>query len=187
MRTNIVLTLTGPDRIGIVEMVTEMLLDHDGNVEISRMTRLGGEFAILMLVSVPSEQLAGLEKDVEKLVTMGYKVTTCRTEKTYAETHPGWLPHEIEVHGADHEGIIHQVARYLSEHGINIISMDTGTTQAPVSGSPLFTMTALVVVPPVMAGQNWEADLKEMGHHLNVDISVNIRDSSRESVALAKD
>jgi glycine cleavage system transcriptional repressor len=172
MLTNIVLTLTGTDRIGIVESVTKMLLDHGGNVETSRMARLGGEFAMLMLVSMPSEQLVGLEKDVEKLIAQGYTVTTSRTGKSYAETHPGWLPYQIEVHGADHEGIVHQVARYLSERGINIESMDTETVRAPVSGSPLFSMSAIVVVPPTLAGKDWEAALEDVGHHLNVDIKV---------------
>ena len=49
MRKNIVFTLTGSDKIGIVEEVTKVFLDHNGNVETSRMARLGGEFAILML------------------------------------------------------------------------------------------------------------------------------------------
>ena len=53
MKRNFVLTLTGPDRIGIVDRVTGLLLDRGGNVETSRMARLGGEFAVLMLVSLP--------------------------------------------------------------------------------------------------------------------------------------
>ena len=172
MQANIVLTLTGKDRIGIVEEVTKLLLDLGGNVETSRMSHLGGEFAILMLVSLSAEQLGRLEKDVEKLTAQGYRVTTSRTEHTYAETHPGWLPFQIEVHGADHEGIVHEIAHYLSQHGINIESMDTGTMQAPVSGTLLFTMTALVVVPPNLPGQDWEAKLIDVGHRLNVDIKV---------------
>jgi glycine cleavage system transcriptional repressor len=172
MRTNIVFTLTGPDRIGIVESVTKMLLDHGANVESSRMTRLGGEFAMLMLVSMPAEQPASLDRDVEDLIAQGYKVTTSLTQQTYAETHPGWLPFQVEVEGADHEGIIHQVARHLSERGINIESMETGVDHAPVSGTPLFTMTAIVAVPPGLAAQEWEAALQNAGEDLNVDIRV---------------
>ena len=172
MQANIVLTLTGKDRIGIVEDMTKLLLDLGGNVETSRMARLGGEFAILTLVSLPAEQLGRLEKDVEQLTAQGYKLTTSRTERTYAEAHPGWLPFQIEVHGADHEGIVHEIAHYLSQCGINIESMDTGTMQAPVSGTPLFTMTALVVVPPDLTCQDWEAKLIDVGHRLNVDIRV---------------
>ena len=53
MRKNIVFTLTGTDRTGLVEEITKLLLDLGGNVETSRMARLGGEFAVLMLVSIP--------------------------------------------------------------------------------------------------------------------------------------
>src|SRR5580693_7761529 len=148
MKMKFVLTLTGPDRIGIVDEVTGLLLERGGNVETSRMARLGGEFAVLMLVSMPAEQFSGLEKGLETLTAQGYKVTTTLAGQTYAQAHPGWLPYRIEVEGADHEGIIHEVAHYLSGRGISIESVDSVSTPAPTSGSPLFAMTAQVVVPP---------------------------------------
>lgn len=172
MRNNLVFTLTGPDRIGIVEDVTQLLLKHDGNVETSRMVRLGGEFAILMQVSIPVEQIAGLNQDVESLIAQGYKVTTSQTDQAYADPHRGWLPYQIELQGADHEGIVHDVAHYLSQRGINIEAMDTALTAAPMSGTPLFTMTAQVAVPPDQIEQDWVAALEGVGRHLNVDIKV---------------
>ncbi len=172
MQTNLVLTLTGPDRIGIVEDVTGLLLARGGNVEVSRMARLGGEFAILMLVTLPAERVAGVEMDLEGLAAQGYKVTTTRVPQTHAQAHPGWKAYHVEVHGADHEGIIQEVARYLSQRGINIESMDSETTPAPISGVPLFTMTAEVAVPPGLAGQGWEAGLEDLSHHLNLEIRV---------------
>jgi glycine cleavage system transcriptional repressor len=172
MQRNFVLTLSGPDRIGIVESVTRLLLDRGGNVETSRMARLGGEFAILMLVSLPAERLAGLDEDLESLTAQGYKVTTTQAEQTHAEAHPGWLPYRIEVQGADHEGIIHEVAHYLSQHNINIESMDSETTPAPISGVPLFTMIAHVVIPPNLSDQDWEAGLEDIGSQMNLEVRV---------------
>jgi glycine cleavage system transcriptional repressor len=172
MLKNFVLTLTGPDRIGVVERVTGLLLKRGGNVEISRMARLGGEFAVLMLVTMPSEQLASLDEDLQSLMAQGYKVTTTTAERTYADDFPGWLPYRIEVHGADHEGIIHEVALYLAQHNINIESMETETTPAPISGAPLFTMTAQVVVPPDLSGRDWEAGLEQIGSRMNLEIRV---------------
>jgi glycine cleavage system transcriptional repressor len=172
MHTQIVITLTGTDRTGIVEDLTKRLLDHGGNVETSRMARLGGEFAVLMLVSLPVEHQAALERSIKTLNGQGFKVTTTRTGQAHAEAHADWPPYTIEVLGADHEGIIHDVAQALSLRGINIESMDTGTTQAPNSGATLFSMTALVVIPPGLMGQGWEAALLEAGNHLQVDIKV---------------
>ena len=50
--------------------------------------------------------------------------------------------------------------------------MDSETTPAPISGSPLFTMTARVVVPPARLGPDWEAGLEEIGNQRNLEISV---------------
>ena len=172
MQRNFVLTLTGPDRIGIVDEVTRLLLDRGGNVETSRMARLGGEFAILMLASLPTEQFAGMETDLEGLTARGYKATTTRAEQSYAEAHPGWLAYRIEVDGADHEGIIHQVAHHLSKHGISIESMESESAPAPTSGIPLFSMTAEVVAPPDLSARRWQAGLEEIAGRMNLEIRV---------------
>lgn len=172
MQRNFVLTLTGPDRIGIVDEVTGLLLERGGNVETSRMARLGGEFAVLMLVSMPADRFSGLDAGFRGLTERGYKVTTTPAEGTYAEAHSGWLHYRIEVHGADHEGIIHEVAHYLSKQGISIETVDSDCTPAPTSGVPLFDMTARIVVPPELSGRGWEAGLEEIGGRMNLDIAV---------------
>ncbi len=172
MTRNFVLTLTGPDRVGIVENVTGLLLDRGGNVETSRMARLGGEFAVLMLVSMPEDRLAGLDEDFGALKSQGYKVGTAPAERTHAESHEGWTPYQIEVQGADHEGIIHEVARHLARHGISIEEMDSESAPASTSGVPIFAMTASVLVPPGEAAEGWEAGLEEIGWRLNLEIDV---------------
>lgn len=169
---NIVFTLTGPDRIGIVDEVTRMLLDVGGNVEISRMTRLGGEFAILMLVTMPSEENTDLDRDIATLAAKGYKVTMSPTTPGYTDRFPGWLPWQIEIQGADHEGIIHEIAHILSRRGISIEAMDTGTERAPISGMTLFRMTATVIVPPGYTVRDWEDELRDAGERLGVGIKV---------------
>jgi glycine cleavage system transcriptional repressor len=136
------------------------------------MVRLGGEFAMLLLVSMPVEQIAALNKAVESLIAQGYKITLGQTVAADAAQQRGWLPYHIELQGADHEGIVHEVAHYLSQRGINIEEMETALVAAPMTGVPLFTMTAQVAVPPELVEQDWVAELEGVGHHLNVDIQV---------------
>jgi len=174
MQRNFVLTLTGPDRIGIVDRVTRLLLDRGGNVETSRMARLGGEFAIPLLVSMPAEQCAGLANDLESLIAQGYKVTTTPTGTTYAEAHTGWLAYRIEVHGADHEGIIQEVAHYLSQHGINIESMETKTYAAPVSGTPIFRLEADISVPTKTNINSLRERFAGIQREENIDIELSL-------------
>lgn len=172
MRTTIVFTLTGPDRVGIVEEVTDLFLALDGNVETSRMARLGGEFAILMLVTLPAEQVGRLDETLQHLTEHGYRVTASETKPAPVEAAQGWISYRIQVSGADHEGIIHNIAAGLSRQGINIESMDTGTSRAPITGTQLFSMTALVAVPSNLAQTDWIAALKEAGDRSNVDVLV---------------
>lgn len=170
MPRNIVLTLTGPDRVGVVEEVTRLVLGRGGNVESSRMARLGGEFAVLMLLSAPEARLEGLEGDFEGLKAKGYTVGIAQAGSTGQE-HEGWSPYHIAVDGADHEGIIHEVARYLAAHGISIEEMDSESSPAPTSGAPLFSMRALVLAPPD-ADDSWSAGIREIGDRLNLEIEV---------------
>ncbi len=172
MQKHLVFTLSGPDRVGLVEEITEVLLKFQGNVEMSRMARLGGEFAILMLVAIPEGQFDALRQGLRGLRDEGYKVTTSPTERGYATRYNGWLPYQVKVTGADHEGIIHDIARHLADKGINIETMDTGTINAPMSGTPLFTMSAIVVVPPNLPFTEWRADLEDAADKLNVDTDV---------------
>jgi glycine cleavage system transcriptional repressor len=171
MRTNIVFTLTGPDRVGIVEEVTRVLLDLGGNVETSRMARLGGEFAILMLLSLPSERLGKIDMAMEHLTGQGYKTTYTQPGQA-SDAYAGWAPYRVQVHGADHEGIVHDIAAGLSVRGITIESMETGTYPAPVSGASLFDMIALVLVPPGLDDAEWISALDQAGQRANVDIEV---------------
>jgi glycine cleavage system transcriptional repressor len=172
MRKHLVVTLTGPDRVGFVEQITDLILKYDGNVEASRMARLGGEFAMLMMISAQERKIEGMRDELRGLRESGFKVTTRETERGYSAKYMGWLPYRVEVKGADHEGIIHEVTGHLAKQGINIETMDTGMVRAPMSGTPLFTMHAIVVAPPDLAFMEWRADLVEAGNQLNVDIEV---------------
>ena len=172
MRSNIVLTLTGANRVGLVEEVTKALLDLGGNVETSRMERLGGEFAMLMLVSVSPEQVVGLDAALAHLSERGHKLTITETHGSDAETHAGWHAYRVEVDGADHEGIAHEIVSGLSRRGISIESMETSVSPAPISGAPLFAMNAVVVVPPELPEEKWLAALDDAGRQSNVDVRV---------------
>jgi len=171
MRTDIVFTLSGPDRVGIVEEVTGVLLGLGGNVDTGRMARLGGEFAIIMLVSLPDERGADIESAFEHLAAQGYRVTAARAKRAAAEQQQT-RPYRVELEGADHEGIVHEIALGLSQRGINIESAETGTTRASESGAPLFWMEALVAVPESLDEDHWIPELIDAGDELNVDITV---------------
>ncbi len=172
MPKNIVLTLTGRDRIGLVDHVTSLVVTRGGNVGASRMAHLGGEFAMLMLIALPESEIGVIDQDFQSLRGEGYQVSIVQTEDS--KKYEGWLPYEIEVTGADHEGIIHDIAHYLASRGINIENMDTSSSPAPMSGTPLFTMKGVVLAPPKLNFHAWSDELEEIGDKLNVNVTVGL-------------
>jgi len=174
MKKEIVITLTGHDRVGIVKEITNVMVKHGGNVETSRMARLGGEFAMLALVSLDEKDVASFEANLQSLKEEGFQVTLLQTEDDHAKKYAGWLPYEIEVLGADHEGIIYEISHHLAQQGINFEDVETTTAPAPMSGTPLFKMQATVLVPPNLPFNKWSAALEEIGDKLNVTVEATL-------------
>ncbi len=172
MSNSIVLTLTGPDRVGIVEEVTRVLLNLGGNVENSRMARLGGEFAILMLVTLAEEQVELIDPAFIALKSEGYVISLSKTRRSPNDIRPGWICYDVEVQGGDHPGIVYEIAQSLSRHGINIESLETATTPAPMSGTTLFSLNARISVPPSLEENIWRGELNEAAQQANVDVSM---------------
>lgn len=172
MDRKLIATLTGHDRVGFVESVTGFVAKCDGNVEASRMARLGGEFAMLLMVSVPESRYEALESGLQGFSEEGMVVTTRPTDQADPESRSGWLPYTVRVQGADHQGIIHQVSQLLAGHGINVESMDTDTGVAPMSGTPLFTMEAVVLAPPDLSLREVTEKLEAVADEMNVDVEM---------------
>jgi len=172
MNKEIVLTLTGHDRVGIVEEIMKVMVKNGGNVKNSRMARLGGEFVMLALIELDEKDLPAFETDAQKLKDTGFQVTFQQTEDDHIKKFAGWLPYQIEVLGADHEGIIYEISRHLAQQGINFEDVETTTAPAPMSGTPLFKMTAMVLVPPNLSFHKWSDSLEEIGDKLNVTVEV---------------
>jgi glycine cleavage system transcriptional repressor len=171
MNEHLVLTLSGHDRVGMVEKISKLVLNHKGNVEESRMARLGGEFAMLMLISVNESSSSILKESLQDLQKEGFKVTIDQTKPALSEEHSGWIPFKIKVNGADHEGIVHRVTQYLAEKEITIESMETHIKQAPMSGAPLFIMEGIVLAAPDQKS-TWKNELIQTGDELGVDIDI---------------
>jgi glycine cleavage system transcriptional repressor len=171
MRKQLVLTASGPDRVGIVEKMTKLLLRFDGNVESSRMMRLGGDFAMLMFVTAPEDRIEELRDALSDFHYASFDVHTRLSEVSEPEETPA-IPCAITVLGADHMGIIHQITRYLAEQGLNLETVTTEVVAAPMSGSPLFTMSAVVKVPPHLEVADLREALEFIGDEVGVDTKV---------------
>ena len=73
MRMNtsqLVLTALGPDRPGIVDTISKYIFKHNGNIEDSRMTVLGSEFAMIMLISGSMDTISAIRQNKSEMQSL---------------------------------------------------------------------------------------------------------------------
>ena len=170
----LVVTAIGQDKRGTVEKITDVVVAHQANIEESKMARLGGEFAVIMLLSLPDDNLDKIIEGFEDVQAQGLTITCRTTDFSRLQKFVGYVPYEISVIGADHEGIVNHIARYLASEQINIEEMDTTVSPAPNTGTPLFAMSARVQAPPQLSLGKLRKKLAELGEALDVDIEVRV-------------
>ena len=74
MQRMLVMTVIGQDRPGLVDSIAALVAAHGGNWLESRMSRLGGQFAGILRVEVPSENEPALVAELKKLESRGLTV-----------------------------------------------------------------------------------------------------------------
>ncbi|MBN2645093.1 MAG: ACT domain-containing protein [Desulfuromonadaceae bacterium] len=165
-------TIIGRDRPGIVSETARILFELGCNVADSSSTILGGQFAMILIVSHPDmAQAAPLEQAFSNIEQQGLSVFV-RTLKPGGEKRPE-LPGEIcmiSVYGSDKPGIIYRVTRLLSERQINIIDLHTkliGSEKRPV-----YVMVCETVLPPDLTTEDVRNLLDSVKQELQVDITV---------------
>lgn len=145
--TRTVIATIGKDRPGIVDRITAIVHDLNLSIEDSRMTVLGGEFAVLMSVVGGTLPLQRLETKLGKLAEqMDLAFLFRRTDQR--KDVEGRVPYTVSVTAMDHPGIVHRVANFFSSQNINIYNLDTVTERAPHTGTPIFSLVMEVEVPP---------------------------------------
>jgi glycine cleavage system regulatory protein len=162
---SLILTVVGPDRPGLVRMLSEAVAARGGSWLESRMARLAGQFAGIVLVEAPESLL----DDLRALENQGLRIVAQSGGAAAAATAAEPLL-ALEVVGNDRPGIVRDIAQILVESGVNIEELTTGVSSGSFSGETLFRVTALVRAPDAAAVEVVRAGLETLGNELMVDI-----------------
>ena len=173
MKQLFALSAIGRDRPGIVADLAELIYECDCNLEDSRMTILGSEFAVLLLLS-------GQGADVERHLSAGCKRLEWEKRLTvFFRPLDGGLPaprdeRELEcvVTGVDKAGIVARIARTLADHGANVADLRTELRPEPESGTPIYTMHIVMRLPDGVDERALRARLERDAAELVVDLTV---------------
>ncbi len=167
----LVLTVIGDDQSGLVDALSGVVADHEGNWDTSQMARLAGKFAGIVLISVPDQKVAGLLESLAPLKNQGLlDITASDANAESAEV--GSTVLSLELLGPDHPGIIHDISHALATLGVSIEELSTETFSAPMAGGQLFRATAKLRVPSGLTLEDLYETIDKLADELLVDIEL---------------
>ena len=170
-----ILSAVGRDRPGIVADLAQLVFDCEANLEDSRMTILGNEFAAILLCS-------GAAADLEQRLTAGARKLEWQNRLTVfirplegqprpPVPAPGTRLFRIETQGMDRAGIVARICRALADHRVNIADLQSRSQPSP-SGAALYVMTVLAEVPDSLDPRLLAKALEERGAELGLEVSL---------------
>ena len=173
-------TAMGKDRPGIVAGVTKTLYQLGCNLEDSAMTRLGGEFAIMLMFEAPARvtletlhrRFAALERSLRLVIHL----KPLPSSERRAAARAGGV-YTLSLYGADRPGIVFKVSEALAKASVNITDVQTrrsGTRRA----TPLYLVVLELELPPRLAAARLEQTLQRLGKSLGVEVSLRSADAT---------
>jgi glycine cleavage system regulatory protein len=169
----LVLTLIGDDKPGLVAAVSQAVAAHGGTWLESRLARLSGKFAGIVLVGAPQESLAEILADLRALENAGLKVAVeqggepVATAKTVASERL-----ELEIVGHERPGIVRDLTQTLKTLGVNIEEFSSGLESAAFTGAEMFRAKAIVTLPQGLKPAEVRAMLEKLAGEIMVDLTL---------------
>jgi glycine cleavage system transcriptional repressor len=168
MNSFLVISALGDDRPGIVNELSNLIYKQNCNIVDSRMTVLGGEFAVILLISGNWNEIAKIESSLPHLAEdMDLTVICKRTEPRGARAN--LVPYTVDVVSIDHPGIVNSISDFFSSRDINIEELNTGNYAAAHTGTPMFTVHMAVSIPSNINISELREDFLDFCDSLNLD------------------
>ncbi len=127
MERALLLSIKGPDRVGVVSHVTSTLFDSGCNLADTSYAVLGQafEFTCIMEVSssVSDEELTSRINELDVLEGSDISLTPFSFSLEHAANSD--ISHVIELRGGDRPGLIARVSEALSDFDANIVNMSS--------------------------------------------------------------
>ncbi len=181
--TNLVLTVIGDDRPGLVSALSAVVATHGGNWLTGELVCLAGKFAGVVLVETPDEHAVGLTEGLAELaISQGLQVTATpagHTDPADAAEPARGIPAPggrkrcgLALVGNDRPGIVRELSAILSGLGVSIEALHTGTREAPMAGGQLFEARAQLALPADLSLAQVSSALEATAAELMVDIEL---------------
>ena len=146
MEKLLAVTAIGPDRTGLVRDLSQAISTSGGSILQSRMTTLGQEFAMLVLVSANWHAIKKVEEALANLHESTDLTITARETRERPKPAPA-IPYSIDIVSIDQEGIVAKLASFFAGRNIEIADLNTRQYNAAHTGAAMFSVRMAVNIP----------------------------------------
>jgi glycine cleavage system transcriptional repressor len=169
------LSAIGRDRPGLVADLAQLIYDADANLEDSRMTILGSEFAVILLCSSArretADDIAVGAKRLERDHGLTILLRSLDEGPRPSVPAPGSRLYTLEAAGEDRAGIVASICRVLADRGVNIADLSTRSRPGP-GGSPHYELRMHVEVPESLEARALRDALEAEADRLVIDVAL---------------
>jgi glycine cleavage system transcriptional repressor len=146
MAQTVIISIIGPDRIGLVSSITGCLFDLGGNLSDTTFAVLGGgaEFTSLCELS-QGTSISSIKTELESLPELEKSEVSVSSFKLSSVHGPsGRITHRISVTGGDRPGLVACLSEVFVQFEANIVRLNAEKTPEPGGGQYSVTIAAWI-------------------------------------------
>jgi glycine cleavage system transcriptional repressor len=167
------ITGVGPDKPGLVAGLAHLVCQFNGNIDDSTMTRLAGQFAMILIITLPMD--TNDDDFLAACNTLAQQLNIALNVSPLAEPAPNALSTPtahadfiLTVAGHDRTGITYHVTQALAKHGANITDLTARQMQGD-EGLVYLMVVEFDLVNPATR-QALQTELDSLATTLNLDM-----------------
>lgn len=169
MRQSIVVSVLGKDSPGLVAKLSHLIVNYQGDWVESSMASLAGQFAGILRVDLPKDQVSRFTQALES-EDLGLQVIYEVTDWNSAEE--ANKQYVVELVGQDQPGIIHRLTDSLARLGGSVETLESEVVEASMSGEELFKAKLCLKIPLEVDQNDIQNTLEALANELIVDIQL---------------
>ena len=161
----LVISCIGPDQTGLVDTLSKVINQHNGNWQVSSLHHLSGYFAGVIEVAVTEEQTKSLAEAIKAINGL-----SCQIEVAEPNLPPVESNLVLELTANDRAGIVQDVSSVIHQQGGNLVKLVSSQDSAAHSGQVMFKAKVQIAI----ADRHTDAlieSLEQLADDLMVDIS----------------
>lgn len=168
MSSFFIISVMANDRPGLVETLSKIITEHQGNWLESRLAHMAGKFAGIVQIQVSNQHSTALLAELNQLNQQGWVINV---EQSQAQDNQDIPCAKLSIVGNDRPGIVKDVSQALAKLGVNVLELNTKFESAAMSAEALFKTQAQIQLPESLDLDDVRDALENISNDLMVEIT----------------